>query len=156
MDKQPAPGATVASQLLKDPVCGMTVTEQSAHQQEHSGKRYYFCSAGCKTKFNANPAQFTTTKLAEVQKIAVAKTGMATQQSGQKGTIYTCPMHPEIRQNQPGNCPICGMTLEPLIPELEEGENKELIDCNLSPIISSFQKSLRPMTRSGGPQTVRP
>lgn len=53
---------------------------------------------------------------------------MAAQQPGQKGTIYTCPMHPEIRQNQPGNCPICGMTLEPLIPELEEHDNKELVD----------------------------
>ncbi len=128
MDRPAGPGATVASQPLKDPVCGMTVTDQSAHQQEHLSKRYYFCSAGCKTKFNANPAQYTATKLAEVQKIPVAAPRMAAQQPGQKGTIYTCPMHPEIRQNQPGNCPICGMTLEPLIPELEEGENKELID----------------------------
>ncbi len=128
MDKQSLTGATVASQPLKDPVCGMMVTEQSEHHQEHGGKRYYFCSAGCKIKFNANPGQYTATKPAEVQKIAVAAPGMAAQQPGQKGTIYTCPMHPEIRQNQPGNCPICGMTLEPLIPELEEGENKELID----------------------------
>jgi len=115
-----------ASQPLKDPVCGMTVTASSAHQAEHIGKRYYFCSAGCKTKFNANPGQYTTAKLIEVQKIAVPSVGAPL--PNMAGTIYTCPMHPEIRQDKPGNCPICGMTLEPLIPELEEGENKELID----------------------------
>jgi Cu+-exporting ATPase len=80
----------------------MTVTEQSAHQEEHAGRRYYFCSAGCKTKFNVNPAQYTATKLAEVQKTPVAEPRMAARQAGPQGTIYTCPMHPEIRQNQPG------------------------------------------------------
>ena len=126
MDKQVAPVAETSLQPLKDPVCGMTVTEQSAHQAEHIGKRYYFCSAGCKTKFNANPVQYITAKLIEVQKISMPSVGAP--QPTMAGTIYTCPMHPEIRQDKPGNCPICGMTLEPLIPELEEGENKELID----------------------------
>ena len=50
------------------------------------------------------------------------------EQSASAGTIYTCPMHPEVRQDHPGNCPKCGMTLEPLLPELEEGENAELVD----------------------------
>ena len=126
MDKQTAPDAGLALQPLKDPVCGMTVTEQSAHQQEHAGKRYYFCSNGCKTKFNANPNQYTKAKLDTEKKMPVP--AVAAQTPGQKGTIYTCPMHPEIRQSTPGSCPLCGMTLEPLIPELEEGENKELID----------------------------
>ena len=104
----------------------MTVTEQSDHQVELTGKHYYFCSAGCKTKFSADPVQYTTAKLGEVQNHAA--TAHTAQQSPVEGTIYTCPMHPEIRQGQPGDCPICGMTLEPLMPELEEGENKELID----------------------------
>ncbi len=122
MDEQPStPGAAPAPlRPLKDPVCGMTVTEQSAHQQDHAGQLYYFCSAGCKTKFNANPSQFTAPKLPDPTKQAAS--------APQAGAIYTCPMHPEIRQEHPGNCPLCGMTLEPLIPELEEGENKELLD----------------------------
>ena len=126
MDRQGEPDVNHASQPLKDPVCGMTVTAQSAHQAEHIGKRYYFCSAGCKTKFNANPGQYTTAKLIEVQKIQTPSIGAP--QPYMTGAIYTCPMHPEIRQDKPGNCPLCGMTLEPLIPKLEEGENKELID----------------------------
>ena len=105
---------------LKDPVCGMTVTEQSQHGLEHEGRPYYFCSAGCKAKFAADPAKY----------VAAARTvePPPTQVAPAAGTIYTCPMHPEIRQDHPGNCPKCGMTLEPLLPELEEGENKELVD----------------------------
>ena len=103
---------------LKDPVCGMTVTEQSRHSFEHQGKPYYFCSAGCQGKFAADPSKYLAPKLvAELPSMpAVA------------GTIFTCPMHPEIRQDHPGNCPKCGMTLEPLMPALEEGENPELVD----------------------------
>ena len=126
MDKPAAPDAGIALLPLKDPVCGMAVTDQSEHQAEHVGKRYYFCSAGCKTKFKANPAQYTTAKPVYVRQVPAPAVGA--QQPSVAGTIYTCPMHPEIRQDKPGNCPICGMTLEPLIPELEEGENKELID----------------------------
>ena len=116
-------GAGKDLQALKDPVCGMTVTEHSEHHVAEAGKHTYFCSAGCKTKFSADPAKYTLGR-----SVAVAK--MPAPALGKKGEIYTCPMHSEIRQSQPGNCPICGMTLEPLIPELEEGENKELIDFN--------------------------
>ena len=126
MDNQTAPSDDLALQTLKDPVCGMAVTEQSAQQAEHIGKRYYFCSAGCKTKFTANPDQYTAAKQLDEHKVSAPD--VAVEKSGPKDAIYTCPMHPEIRQSQPGNCPICGMTLEALIPELEEGENKELID----------------------------
>ncbi len=128
------PGTDAVSQPLKDPVCGMTVTEQSAHQQDHVGKRYYFCSASCKTKFNADPEKYAAAKSGGAERMTAAAptpasmSASALTKTGQTGTIYTCPMHPEIRQDKPGNCPICGMTLEPLIPELEEGENKELID----------------------------
>jgi Cu+-exporting ATPase len=105
---------------LKDPVCGMSVTEQSRHKLEHEGHQYYFCSAGCKAKFAADPAKY-----AEAARSAEPP---ETHAAAPAGTIYTCPMHPEIRQDHPGNCPKCGMTLEPLMPEIEEGENKELVD----------------------------
>ena len=101
---------------LKDPVCGMTVTEQSPHTLVHAGRPYYFCSAKCQAKFGANPVQY----LAPAPPAETPPTA--------SGTIYTCPMHPEIRQDHPGNCPKCGMTLEPLIPALDEGENPELRD----------------------------
>ena len=104
-------------QALKDPVCGMTVTEKSEHKLEHDGQPYYFCSAKCQAKFSANPRQFAhpTTAPAQLQAAPV-------------GAIYTCPMHPEIRQDHPGNCPKCGMTLEPELPNLDDDENPELKD----------------------------
>jgi len=101
---------------LKDPVCGMAVTEQSPHKIVHEGRPYFFCSAACQGKFAANPLQY------------LAPVSPADTPPAAAGTIYTCPMHPEIRQDHPGNCPKCGMTLEPLLPELEEGESKELVD----------------------------
>ncbi len=111
---------------LKDPVCAMTVTENSAHEQLYRGKHYYFCSAGCKTKFSLDPRQYVEAKLDEVKSMPPS-TGVAAR-NDYASTVYTCPMHPEIRQDKPGDCPLCGMTLEALIPELDEVENKELID----------------------------
>ena len=103
---------------LKDPVCGMTVTEQSAHQHEHGAKMYFLCSAGCKTKFAADPAKYLASKPATPMMGAVATIA----------AMYTCPMHPEIRQDHPGTCPKCGMALEPEMPSLEEEDNPELVD----------------------------
>ena len=100
---------------MKDPVCGMTVTEKSAHAHTHSGHSYYFCSAGCKTKFAADPQKYLAPPPASPAP-AVA------------GAIYTCPMHPEVRQDHPGSCPHCGMALEPEMPSLDEAENPELVD----------------------------
>ena len=100
---------------MKDPVCGMTVTEKSAHAHTHSGHSYYFCSAGCKTKFAADPQKY----LAPLEPSPPPPVA---------GAIYTCPMHPEIRQDHPGSCPHCGMALEPEIPSLDEAENPELMD----------------------------
>lgn len=102
---------------LKDPVCGMTVTDHSTHQSAHMGRSFFFCSTKCKTKFDANPMQYMEESAEKSKALPVAA-----------GSIYTCPMHPEIRQDHPGNCPKCGMTLEPLIPELQEDENPELRD----------------------------
>lgn len=110
------PAALPSSTELKDPVCGMTVTEQSPHKLEHEGRPYYFCSAKCQGKFAASPLQYRT------------PTPPADTPPAAAGTLYTCPMHPEIRQDHPGNCPLCGMTLEPLLPDLDEDENPELRD----------------------------
>ena len=101
---------------LKDPVCGMTVTEQSPHQTVHEGGTFHFCSVKCLGKFVASPRQYLDPAPAPAQAPVAA------------GTVYTCPMHPEIRQDHPGNCPKCGMSLEPLLPELEEQDNPELKD----------------------------
>ena len=104
---------------LKDPVCGMSVTEQSPHRCEHEGQPYYFCSAGCKTKFAAEPQRYLNPKQ---QPVATEATTVPA------GTVYTCPMHPEIRQDHPGHCPKCGMSLEPLMPSIDGDENPELKD----------------------------
>ena len=111
--------AEVAAPPLKDPVCGMTVTAQSKHSHKHENRTYYFCSAGCKTKFSANPSKYLTP--------ADPKTSYA-DESPPIGTIYTCPMHPEIRQDHQGSCPKCGMSLEPELPQLDDDDNPELRD----------------------------
>jgi Cu+-exporting ATPase len=99
-----------------DPVCGMTVDPAaSPHRLDHSGQTYHFCSAGCRTKFAADPAKYLAPK-----PVAPA--------AAPKGTIFTCPMHPQIRQEGPGTCPICGMALEPLEITAQAGPNPELID----------------------------
>ncbi len=100
----------------QDPVCGMKVDPTTTpYVASHGDHTYYFCSAGCRTKFVAAPQDYV---------------GVA---SGKKsdlpaGTIYTCPMHPEIRQVGPGSCPICGMALEPLVVSAEATPNAELAD----------------------------
>ena len=106
---------TDEANALKDPVCGMTVTAQSRHVLEHEGRPFYFCSAGCKTKFEADPAKYLAPSPAAAQPVIA-------------GAIYTCPMHPEVRWDHPGACPKCGMALEPEMPTLDEGENPELTD----------------------------
>lgn len=106
---------------LKDPVCGMGVSDDSQYRSSYGGNTYYFCSERCLHKFVATPSQYAGHKNEPVSSEQSAQAAAA-------GTIYTCPMHPEIRQDHPGNCPKCGMTLEPVIPELEEEENPELRD----------------------------
>jgi P-type Cu+ transporter len=108
--------AKTAPGLAKDPVCGMSVDPHTAkHRHTHKGQTHYFCSAGCRTKFINDPDKY----LSPDQRAAEAVP---------EGTIYTCPMHPEIRQVGPGSCPICGMALEPEIAGAETGPNPELID----------------------------
>jgi Cu+-exporting ATPase len=105
--------------LVKDPVCGMTVdVRTAAHKLELSGTTYHFCGEGCLKKFKADPDAY----------LNPPKPSSSTAPEVAQGTIWTCPMHPQIRRNGPGSCPICGMALEPLEPTLEEGPNPELID----------------------------
>ncbi|PTQ13294.1 copper-translocating P-type ATPase [Sphingomonas oleivorans] len=101
---------------VKDPVCGMTVDpERTAHHASHAGKDYHFCSAGCRSRFIADPELYLGERSAQPVEAA-------------PGTIWTCPMHPEIRQDHPGACPICGMALEPEIVTAETGPSPELVD----------------------------
>jgi len=106
-----------AAATVKDPVCGMDVDPATAPRRaDHGGRTYFFCSAGCETKFKAEPERYVQAKTAPV---ATARP---------EGTIYTCPMHPQIRQVGPGSCPICGMALEPEMATGEEGPSEELRD----------------------------
>src|SRR3954470_15293011 len=101
----------------KDPVCGMSVTVEGAkHTGAHQGRTYYFCCNGCRTKFEADPQKYLAPK------------SEAPKPGAGQDAIYTCPMHPEIRQVGPGPCPICGMALEPLEITAETGPNHELVD----------------------------
>jgi Cu+-exporting ATPase len=101
-----------------DPVCGMKVDPHTATlKADHAGRTYYFCAPGCRSKFIADPAKYLEADGAKAPAEPVPE-----------GTIYTCPMHPEIRQVGPGSCPLCGMALEPLLATAEQGPNPELID----------------------------
>ncbi len=111
-----ATGAEAAPKAL-DPVCGMTVDPLTTpHHAEHDGHAYHFCSAGCRTKFQADPVRYLQPKVGAVELPA------------DPGAIYTCPMHAEIRQVGPGSCPICGMALEPAMITADSGPNPELAD----------------------------
>ena len=117
-DHQHARSGTAAQPgQVRDPVCGMMVDPQSAkYRAEHAGQPYYFCSAKCHERFVADPAKYL---MPEAQEPAAA---------APEGTIYTCPMHPQIRQVGPGSCPICGMALEPEVITGEHVHNTELAD----------------------------
>ena len=116
-DRAHQAGAAVATAGTRDPVCGMAVDPATAvHRHEHDGEAYYFCCAGCLKKFSEDPARYLAPQEAPAP-VAPA------------GTLYTCPMHPEIVQEGPGSCPKCGMALEPMgVPAADEGPNPELVD----------------------------
>ena len=99
-----------------DPVCGMTVDAETAeHRVVHHGRTYHFCSVRCEDKFEADPDRY-------IEQTPEART------PPQTGAIYICPMHPKVRQEGPGNCPICGMALEPETLTADQGPSAELID----------------------------
>src|SRR5689334_8295891 len=101
-----------------DPICGMTVADDSPRRFAFEGETYFFCSDHCLKKFSADPARYVHKHAAPASPAPAAPVD----------AIYTCPMHPEIRQVGPGTCPKCGMALEPEMPSMEEGENPELVD----------------------------
>lgn len=112
--------------VVKDPVCGMNVdTKTAKFHYDLGGTSYYFCSAGCLAKFKADPDRYLNPPATDP---AVTAPALGALPGPAEGTVWTCPMHPQIRRNGPGQCPICGMALEPLEPTLEEGPNPELID----------------------------
>src|SRR5262245_3489537 len=112
---QDRPSPTEAGRVI-DPVCGMSVDPHTTpHRHIHRGHPYYFCSAGCRSKFAADPTRYLSQ-------------GATSGPPVPAGTIYTCPMHPQIRQTGPGTCPICGMALEPELVSAESGANPELTD----------------------------
>ena len=103
--------------LVVDPVCGMTVDPQkTVHHASHAGHDYHFCSARCREKFVTDPKHY-------LDKSAADRAADAP-----PGTMWTCPMHPEIRQDHPGACPICGMGLEPEMVSVDTGPSAELTD----------------------------
>ncbi|MEP7122412.1 MAG: heavy metal translocating P-type ATPase [Byssovorax sp.] len=104
----------------KDPVCGMSVSPETAkHRLEHGGETYFFCGARCVEKFRADPDRY-------VHPAAAAQAPPTPSPPAAAGALYTCPMHPEIVQKGPGACPICGMALEPQVATLDEAPNDEL------------------------------
>lgn len=124
---------------MQDPVCGMTVEpHQAAGTETYHGVTYAFCSARCLEKFHTDPTQYTTAEPDHASHVSAphvhaphagaphVHTPHANAPAA--GTVYTCPMHPEIVQAEPGSCPICGMALEPQTVSLEEEKNPELID----------------------------
>jgi P-type Cu+ transporter len=140
--------------MVKDPVCGMTIRpEKAAGHSEFEGQTWHFCSNGCKTKFDAAPRMFIGSKTSTSKPLVAEKPNHAEIKNWKSHTsnrdqstnkhqmrnrdqnlengpsdpvLYTCPMHPEIKQDKPGSCPICGMALEPLKISLKEEENHEL------------------------------
>lgn len=112
--------------VLKDPVCGMTVTDKSSHVFNYKNKPVYFCSAGCKAKFAADPVKYLADDSSS--EITTSDTKPIPSEAIPTGTIYTCPMHPEVRQDHAGVCPKCGMALEPELPSSEDSESPELLD----------------------------
>lgn len=98
-----------------DSVCGMKMNPEGSASYNYAGRTYYFCSAHCHHKFESSPQKYVETP----ESTPKSKTDSE--------ILYTCPMHPEVRQKGPGNCPLCGMALEPLAPSLEGESNGELV-----------------------------
>jgi Cu+-exporting ATPase len=115
-----------------DPVCGMKARPDPAKSAEHAGKTYYFCSAGCVAKFKAEPDRYLRARAAGTGAAGAAvhapQVPAPARPPAAGSTVYTCPMHPEVRQDHPGDCPKCGMALEPELPGVEDENAAELRD----------------------------
>jgi P-type Cu+ transporter len=131
--------------MHRDPVCGMTIEEQDAvGSRAYRGTTYYFCHPSCLERFEADPASFLSAAKSPAGPIP-------------GGTTFTCPMHPEIVQEGPGVCPICGMALEPRTVSLTDQPNPELVDMQrrfrIAAVLSSpiFVLTMMDMIGLGGP-----
>ncbi len=111
-------------ELPRDPVCGMAVDPgRSPHRHEHAGVTYVFCCARCRERFAAEPVRFLEATGAPASAEPGPPAGPASITHGPSRAEHTCPMHPEVRQQGPGSCPLCGMALEPRF--VEEGASAE-------------------------------
>ena len=109
-------GSNHEPQTVKDPVCGMNVDPaKSPDRANYEGHDYHFCGTKCLTKFVADPAKYVSSRPSPVV-------------GEEPGMIWTCPMHPQIREPRSGNCPLCGMALEAEAPSLDDKPNPELVD----------------------------
>ena len=117
---QSASNISEPEHFVSDPVCGMRVDpESSSHHFDHNGQTYWFCCSGCRIKFQADPEKYLNRDSTAAEEAADLP----------EGTQFTCPMHPEVVQVGPGDCPLCGMSLQPMEPILSaEEENHELVD----------------------------
>lgn len=108
-----------------DPVCGMSVDlDRSPFALEHEGRRFAFCSAGCRERFRVDPGRYLG-HVEEEARESPARAGA--EPAGALDRIFTCPMHPEVRQVGPGSCPKCGMALEPLLPSAADEEDRKSV-----------------------------
>ncbi|MGE4652484.1 MAG: YHS domain-containing protein [Myxococcota bacterium] len=110
--------------MFQDPVCGMQVEEDSSHRTSWEGAAYRFCSAGCLSKFEADPQRY------------LGASPAADPPAADPGALYLCPMHPEVQQRGPGTCPKCGMALEPARADAEE-DSSELDDMTRRLLVSA-------------------
>ena len=117
--------SAVTGQLVRDPVCGMTIDPSTALTVEHEGSQFHFCSEHCRASFTKNPAKYTTPAVSDETTDLSSK---ADPSHISDAVEWTCPMQPEIRRDTPGSCPICGMALEPVTITADSGPSPELAE----------------------------
>ena len=114
---------------IKDPVCGMNVSETSKFSKTNDKKKYYFCSQNCLNKFERNPSQYLNEEKNHEHLEHNHLDEPHTHEIIKQNIKYTCPMHPEIIRDKPGDCPKCGMALEPMgVIDKKEEENTDELD----------------------------
>src|SRR5690242_6431686 len=123
------PGSSPGAQTELDPVCGMKVHPATARggSHEHAGTRYYFCNPRCRERFQANPEKYLSHS-PPLSPPPHSHSPASPSPSPAAASLYTCPMHPEVRQSGPGSCPLCGMALEPETPSALDEPSPELLD----------------------------